>query len=76
MSDGDRRSLWDGFPEAGDVKRLTLGPHDRLAICYPGHLSQQDVADLRERLRQLMPDVPVLIFDSGAELRVVGESHE
>jgi hypothetical protein len=63
--------LWEGFPEPGEVKRLTLGPHDRLAICYPGKLSEEQGRRLKDRLAVLLPDVPVLVFDSGAELRVV-----
>jgi hypothetical protein len=56
----------------GEVKRLHLGPGDRLAVTYPGPLRRADIEYIRAKVREFMgPDVPVMIFDQGADLTVV-----
>jgi len=69
-------SLWEGFPEPGEVKRLTLGPGDRLVITYPRLLSQQEADRLRQRFAAALRDVPVIILDGGADVSVVAEEEQ
>lgn len=66
-------SLWEGFPEAGEVERLTLGPNDRLVVTYPRMLSQMDAERIKRRISLALGDVPVVILDCGAELSVIEE---
>lgn len=62
------------LPEAGEVRRLHLGPGDHLVITYPMRISQASADRLRDKLRAWFgPDVPIHILDSGAELTVVAE---
>jgi hypothetical protein len=66
-----RPSLWDGLPEVGEVRRLSLGPGDKVAVIYPERLSAYYYDVLRARLIEIWPDVPVLVLDGGPDLAVV-----
>lgn len=60
------------LPEVSEVKRLHLGPGDRLVVTCPAELSMYELGRLRARLREVFGhDVPVMVLDGGKDVRVV-----
>jgi hypothetical protein len=59
-----------GLPEITEVQRLTIRPGDHLVVRAPGTLTPEMVFQIRRRIGNLWPDVPVLVLDRGMTLEV------
>jgi hypothetical protein len=65
------------LPEVSEVKRLHLGPGDRLVVTCPAPLSAYELDRLRARLREVFgPDLPVMVLDGGKDVTVVAAEEE
>jgi hypothetical protein len=63
------------IPEIGEVRRVSLGPHDRLVVMVPEKITVQQRGQLRDRCAAVFgPDYPVLILDGGMDLAVIDDA--
>jgi len=60
------------LPEVSAVRRLHLGPGDKLVVTCPHPLSVVSAARLKSRLIEVFgPNLPFLILDGGMDVEVV-----
>lgn len=60
-----------GIPAVKSVETLNVGPSDKLVFTFPSHLSDYEVAKLRETVQRELPGQRVLVLCGGAELKVL-----
>ncbi len=54
-----------------DVERLSLNPDDMLVLKSPVILSDDDYAEISNRLRALLPDTKIIILEAGLDISVL-----
>lgn len=59
------------LPEPPEVLRLVIPEGGSLAIVYKRRLMAEEVAEIYDYLRRVLPGVDVAVFDEDVELRVV-----
>lgn len=66
------------LPSVAEIARMQLAPGDALAVklTNPGRVTEQQAAELRDRIRAVLgrPDLPVLIYGPEIELTAIPEA--